>query len=141
VTIAARLAALPFVIAIACGGAGHPTRTPAEVGRAFTLGPGDAATLSAARLTVVLERVHDDSRCPLDVMCAWAGDAVARVRLTRDGAGERIHELHLNRSQGPGEVAEGAFAIDFVNLAPSNRAGQPIAPEDYRATFVVRRRR
>jgi hypothetical protein len=130
--------ALLFALAAtACGGSAHPSPPAAELGRPFDLAPGATATLAQADLRVTLERVADDSRCPVDVTCAWAGDAVAHVRL-ETGAGTEVHGLHLNRGEGrPGLAEQGAFVVGLVELAPEPRAGQPIAPGDYRATFVV----
>lgn len=138
------LASLPFLIAMACGGAGNgplPTNPSTTLGKEFTLRPGGTATLTDAGLKVKLERVTDDSRCPVDVTCVWAGDAVAQVRLIPAGAPEESKRLHINQGEGrPGEVERGDFVIRFVKLAPTPRSTAPIAPDDYRATFVVQRR-
>jgi hypothetical protein len=138
------LAALPFLIAMACGpgsGGGLPTNPSTTLGSEFTLKPGGTATVTDADLKLKLEKVTDDSRCPVDVTCVWAGDAVAVVRLIPTGAAEETKELHINRgTDRPGEVERDAFVVKFVRLTPTTHSRRPIPPEDYRATFLVQRR-
>jgi hypothetical protein len=133
-------AALPFLIAMACDG-GLPTNPSTTVGKEFILKPGRTATISDAGLKLKLEKVTDDSRCPVDVTCVWAGDAVAVIRLIPTGGAEETRQLHINRATDrPGEVEQDAYVIKFVGLSPATRSDRPIKPEDYRATFVVQRR-
>jgi hypothetical protein len=135
-------AVLPFMMSMACsaGGPGGPTDPSTTVGKEFTLRPGATATLTDAGFKVKLEQVTDDSRCPVDVTCVWAGDAVAVLRINPDRAGE-TKRLHINRgADRPGEAEQDAYVIRFVKLLPAPRNNQTIPSEDYRATFVVQRR-
>ncbi|RED15357.1 hypothetical protein [Parasphingopyxis lamellibrachiae] len=74
-------------------------------------------------------RLIEDSRCPINARCVWAGRVVLRVRV----AGNRTMELTLGEPQ---EVADGALTL--VAVAPDRIAGegQDIAPADYRFTFA-----
>ena len=49
--------------------------TPADVplGSEFTLAPGETALVGDDGLLVTFESVTEDSRCPMDAICVWAG--------------------------------------------------------------------
>lgn len=102
-----------------------------EPGQPFTLAVGDQARVSSA--TVALEDLVEDSRCPEEVQCIWAGQAKFAVALTERGeraAGEVVL---------PGEpIPAGAYTIELVEVAPAPTT-QGIPKERYAATLVVRR--
>lgn len=76
--------------------------------------------------------VLEDSRCPADVQCVWAG----RLRITARvdlGAGSQVHELTLGQ---PLHIADGN--LELVEAAPPRRIRktEAAAPrEDYRFGF------
>jgi hypothetical protein len=61
--------------------------------------------------------VIEDSRCPVDVTCVWAGRVRLRVRIS--GAGEQVMEIGQ-----PVSVAGGAH-LTLVAVAPPNWAHPP----------------
>ncbi len=107
-----------------------PATAPSEVaaGQEFTLAPGTAALADGLR--VGFERVVSDSRCPADVVCAWAGEVVVEVSA---GGGDA-------RQLRPGEsFTTGGHRVRLVRVEPYPASASPIAPQDYRATLVVDR--
>lgn len=75
--------------------------------------------------------VVEDSRCPVNVQCVWAGrvrvDAVIELR----GGSE---ELRTTLTMGqPMQVADGALTL--VAVSPQKKAGAEIDPRSYRFTF------
>jgi hypothetical protein len=122
----------------ACGGGpGSPSAMTVPLGREFTLRVGQSAVVDDTSLRIALERVADDSRCPVDVQCVWEGDAAVTVEIV-DPAAPRAYELHTS-GRYPREVTHGAYRVTLVRLDPSPRSSVPISPSDYRATFVVAR--
>jgi hypothetical protein len=73
--------------------------------------------------------VLEDSRCPADAQCVWAG----RLRLLATihlGAGDQRRELVLGE---PVQVADGE--LELMEAWPRSVAGGAIAPADYRFTL------
>jgi hypothetical protein len=102
----------------------------------FTLAPGQRVQVEGASFQLEFVAVRDDSRCPADVVCVWAGDAVVQVRVIE--AAQADYELHA------GDPARGAAShrqtrIELVELQPYPFSSRTIAPADYRATLTVTR--
>ena len=72
--------------------------------------------------------VVEDSRCPAEVTCVWAGRLVVRAEIL--GGARRTVELELGK---PVPVADGALTL--VDVMPAKRAGSAVRPGDYRFTF------
>jgi hypothetical protein len=125
-----------------CAGCARDLPRPSQVpfGRPFELRAEASATL-ADGLTVTFDRVRSDSRCPMDVACITAGDAVVVVRLASQGGGQAERELHTNPgSAGTADASYQSYAIALVALTPYPRSDRPIRPEDYVAMLTVERR-
>src|SRR5690349_24410234 len=70
-----------------------PTGPDAVAGMPFELKAGATATLpDGTRLK--FERVQSDSRCPMDALCVWAGDATVAVTLAPTTGATALQELH-----------------------------------------------
>jgi len=105
-----------------------------DVGRAFEMKTGETVSVGALRLT--LRNVESDSRCPIDAVCVWAGDAEIALRIEQ-GSLAAVAALHTTLE--PKKTEWNGYTIAFVSLAPSPRASQAIDPADYRATILVTR--
>lgn len=79
--------------------------------------------------------VVEDSRCPENARCVWAGQVRVSVRV-RSGMGTSNHVLTLG---GPSVTTE-AEEISLVGVEPGKLAGKEIANADYRLTFQVTER-
>jgi hypothetical protein len=86
-------------------------------------------------LKVTFDRVQSDSRCPMDALCVWAGDAIITVWLSQPGGIQAEHALHTQ--PGGAEASYLAYVIKLVALAPYPRSDRQIRPDDYVATLMV----
>ena len=123
-----------LVIATGCGASVAGPTNPID--RPFTIGVGEATTISGAGLVIEFTGVTGDSRCPADALCIQGGDAIVGIRVT--GNGSASYELHTGDSSRA-TVAHGRYLIALVELQPYPFSSSPINPDDYRATLVVRR--
>lgn len=83
-------------------------------------------------VVVTPQEVIEDSRCPINARCVWAGRLVVRTRI--DGAGWRdTADLTLGEDFGTHDVV-----IALTSGAPAPETGGTIAPEDYRFTYEAR---
>lgn len=73
--------------------------------------------------------VVEDSRCPANVMCVWAGRLVVRAQII-GGSWRETRNLELGRPQ---QIADGALTLTSVQ--PPKIAGASIDPRSYRFTF------
>ncbi|MCF2513928.1 hypothetical protein LVY65_02445 [Sphingomonas sp. G124] len=101
------------------------TAPPATAGPSAALGQ----TAYANGLHVRPISVVEDSRCPTDVTCVWAGRLVVRSEVS-GGSWHRTLELELGKSQ---QVADGALTL--VAAVPAKVAGTQTDPRAYRFTF------
>lgn len=97
-----------------------------------TNGPiGIGQNLSLSGLVITPLEVMDDSRCPTDVQCIWAGTVHVRARvMTGTGSTEMTFTL--------GEpVTTEAGTITLSAVTPAPHSGETILQADYRLIFDV----
>ena len=112
-----------------------PATTEVAVDNEFELAPGQAAAFAALGLTVRFYSVTNDSRCPRDVQCVWAGNAKVLVTLKRTGG--VAYQSALNSFTDPKSVKDGNETLTLVSVLPETDTRHPITPGEYRARFVV----
>ena len=106
------------------------------IGDEFTLRAGETVHLEGG-WDVALDAVTDDSRCPTDATCIWAGEATVHLRAAGDGGA-----LPLTVVFGPRTSPVAAFdglALTVLALGPAPRSTITIAPDAYVVTAVVER--
>lgn len=77
-------------------------------------------------------QVIEDSRCPMNARCVWAGRVVLKARIA-GGSWSVERDLTLGT---PIAVADGTLAL--VSVTPDRRTDRAIGPRDYRFTFDFR---
>jgi len=110
-----------------------------RLGREFKLKVGRQATVKGTKLRIRFVAVENDSRCPSDVTCVWAGNAAVRLQL---GTGRDSKTVTLNTSRSPsfvGETEYHSYKVKLVELSPYPRSDRKIARRDYTATLLVSR--
>jgi len=122
-------------VALGAACSSHPT-APDQVplGQSFELRAGSSVTVEGG-LTIAFTGVKSDSRCPMDALCVWAGDAIVAVSLSQSGGDRADRELHT-ASTGS-EASYRAYSVKLVALAPYPRSDRPIRPQDYAATLAI----
>lgn len=126
------LALLLTVTLAACQSTSAPAPHAASLNQEIQLAPGEQAAYSQQGLSVEFVRVVDDSRCPSDVTCVWAGEIKVQLS-TRIKAAEAVqHEITAGQ---PATV--GDFRLIVVQVQPEPISTRPISPEEYRVTLRV----
>jgi hypothetical protein len=98
-----------------------------------TAGLGQAATVGGAIIRPI--EVIEDSRCPSDVVCVWAGRLILLAEVDYRGGSET---LRGNLTLGE-PLRLGPETVTLVSAEPGTLAGKPIDPRSYRFTFAYRR--
>lgn len=131
-------AALPLALA-ACTVIPQPTSAPVPAPVSAPQPPASETSelawaalgqqIVVGGLAVTPRELLEDSRCPANVQCVWAGQVRLRVA-TGLGSGETRLELTTGR---PAPVMNGM--LELVEVRPAKTSEAAIAPGDYRFGF------
>jgi hypothetical protein len=126
------------------GGAAPPTPTPPPPPPPTALKLGVPAVLAAGQPAAIegtavltFAGVPQDSRCPTDAVCVWAGEALLAFVLREDG--EDIGRSIAVPPDGSGAAVLGPYRLTVSDVLPEPTTAGPIAQSDYRATVVLER--
>ncbi len=127
------LALLAPVLLSACAVLPPPdTTAPLPGGSAVALDQ----KVQVGEVVVTPLAVVEDSRCPINTRCVWAGRLVVRTRIDGDAGGERwsdTAELRLGETWGThGKV------VALVSGEPGKTTDRETRPEEYRFTYEAR---
>ena len=78
----------------------------------------------------------EDSRCPTDVRCIWAGNAKIKLRLSK---GSNEETVELNTFIKPKSVEFGGYKFSLMGLAPRPRSNIRISRLGYTAALTAKR--
>lgn len=110
----------------------------ARLGRPFELRVGQQLTLKGQRLRIKFVAVVEDSRCPSDVTCIWAGNAAVRLDVSINPRDSKRLTLNTGGTSSlPGEVQYRGYKLRLLRLDPSPSSKQKIAPGDYTVALLV----
>ena len=114
---------------------GKPVRV--RLGQEFNLRVGQQAAVEGESFSIRFTSVANDSRCPVEVTCVWAGNA--EVLIEAEASGSRA-SLPLNTHGGakfPKEGKHQQYSVGLVALDPQPRRDSGIKATDYVATLVI----
>ena len=105
-----------------------------NVGESFTLRIGEAARVEDAEITVSFEEVSSDSRCPKDVNCIQAGEAVVVLALESAAGKKTLVELAVPPGGASLAATFETLRVTVVELQPQTESTKSIDPSSYVAT-------
>jgi hypothetical protein len=109
----------------------------ALIDKEFSLGIGQSANIDSEKLVIKFKAVLEDSRCPINALCAWAGNGKVELEvLDIDGENKTIV---LNAEEEPRLALLKGHKLELVSLKPPRINGVSISPGDYRVTLSVER--
>ena len=99
-----------------------------------------AQTIVVEGIRVRFNAVESDSRCPSDVVCVWAGDAVAQFSVEQNCACESpTVRLELHTTLEPKSDAAYGYRVELRQLAPYPKTSSPIRKDAYSAWIRLTR--
>lgn len=116
----------------------QPPIVEIELDKVFQLARGQMALLRSENLSITFKQVLEDSRCPENVQCIWAGNARIAIEVMRPGSGKET--LILNSTLEPHEASYQGFRIRFEGLAPQSRTDQRSSSQPYLLSLSVTKR-
>lgn len=111
-----------YLVFVRTGGNGNVTTPSARVGETVTM----------HGISITLNAVTGDSRCPKGVECIWAGNVSADVTLKHQGESKTI-----TMKNDDAALLFGGSNISLSNIAPEAMQGVTIASGSYILTFTV----
>jgi hypothetical protein len=119
---------------VACGNA--PAKVSADLGEEFSLSMGQTATITGQDLQITFEDVIEDSRCPSDVTCIWAGRVSCIIKLVEGSSQYRMVLTELGLTEGYTSETYREYQLAF-HVSPYPLAGQSIQKDEYRLRLIV----
>lgn len=132
--------AIAMVLLLACshGAEVLEPQVYAPLNERFTLEVGQVAVIDGGVLQITFEKVLNDSRCPADVVCVWAGNARIALDVVHEGTPV---DVKLDTNPESVSVVVGDFEIALLALDPYPLHERPQPePSAYEATLKVTRR-
>lgn len=127
--------ALSLVLAVLVAGCAAATEPGTGPDGDVQVRLGEQVVLDRGRLTVGFQEVPSDSRCPVDVQCVHAGEAVVTLAVAETGRQPAV--LALRTVAGKDTATYGAYRIELRSLDPKPRQGGTV-PETPYVTLRVR---
>ena len=110
----------------------------ALIGKEFSLGIGQTANIEGEKLIIKFKAVLEDSRCPVNVVCVWAGNGKVEFEiLDIDGQNKTVT---LNTEEEPRVTTLKGHNLKLISLNPLRIDGVSISPGDYSVKLLVERK-
>ncbi|MDI1243446.1 MAG: hypothetical protein PSX80_16150 [bacterium] len=91
---------------------------------------------AAGGLKIAFVELVEDSRCPADVQCVWAGNAKIKVRVTKNGKSQVVELEMVTKGMRPNF---GNYRLTLKALSPELRSNVRINRNGYVATIEVKK--
>lgn len=125
-----------FIALIVLSVTGASAQKP--VGEPFDLGVGESVLITDAGIRVGFDELVYESRCPINVVCFWEGNAAALVSVETSPANPQHFELNTHSMFRTTAVFQ-HFLIRLLAVVPYPEDGVIVDPNDYVVTLVVDR--
>jgi hypothetical protein len=109
------------------------TFASAQAAEQLTIKQGQQKVSKTGRITIKFIELTEDSRCPTDVNCVWAGIARIKVQLRKNG---KTTEVELNTNDKKTTVFHG-YSVTLKDLQPRQSTTSRYGPAAYSATLTV----
>lgn len=88
-------------------------------------------------ISIYLDSVLYDSRCPLGFLCLWEGNAKVRFKFISNHAANNLILNTYNQFQT--DTVVNGYKITLLSLAPYPKSGVKIEQKEYRATMIIKK--
>jgi hypothetical protein len=124
----------------ACASSGTPTApivySQAQAADSVRIQVGQ--TIAVGGIRVHFNAVESDSRCPSDVVCVWAGDAIADFVVEQNcDCRSPAYDLKLHTTLQPRSAVAYGSRVELLSVLPYPNSGSPIKPKDYSAWLRI----
>lgn len=108
------------------------------IDKEFSLGIDQTASIKGEKLVIKFKAVLEDSRCPVNVVCVWAGNGKVEFEIHDiDGQNKTVI---LNTEEEPRFTLLKGHKLILISLNPPRIDGVSNSPGDYSVTLRVERK-
>lgn len=126
---------VPFLLALAaCTSSTGPSIDLGDLPATLTIPIGREALIGTTAIR--FHEVLEDSRCPVDVVCVWAGNARVQLGWRSTTGPTPGVMIELNSLLEPRSAAVAGLTLTMEGLTPEQRTGG-IGPDSYRLRLRV----
>jgi len=94
------------------------------LGESFELSLNQEKQADGEDLNVKFVAVPEDSRCPSDVTCVWAGQVKVTLALSKNGQAAENQDILLSGGSENAEITWKEYKIALLEVAPYPKSGQ-----------------
>ncbi|MBX2926960.1 MAG: hypothetical protein KF852_03925 [Saprospiraceae bacterium] len=105
-----------------------------NLGESFELKHGERNDCTCGALAATFTSVVEDSRCPSDVTCVWAGRIIVTLEIELDGAPQTVT---LSSENNENQVTVGAYLVTMNEVTPYPVSTTTIQPQDYKVNLTI----
>jgi hypothetical protein len=116
-----------------------PTTSAPELGTTFNVRFGEQATISSEGLTLKFNQLLGDSRCPVDVVCVWEGQAEILVRASHPPDPAADVQIHTRSDDPNNQAGYLGYTIALERVVPDKRSTHTTQLDDHCAELRVER--
>ena len=124
-----------FIIILFTAAFGFLAQVQAQTAKEVRVGISREKAIVRNKLNLRFLDVVEDSRCPKDAQCIWAGNAKVKVQINKPGGTPKIFEI--NSGIEPQTILIEGYEIRLVALTPEPGSNIRIRKDGYVATFSV----
>jgi hypothetical protein len=100
-------------------------------------GSGD---IGGDTIRLCFDSLISDSRCPANAICVWAGSALAKFSLTKNGESTSFNLATLKYGSYNKDTVIMGYKIEFVNLSPyPGTVSTPVPADRIKAEIKITR--
>jgi hypothetical protein len=116
--------------------AGVWTATEAQSAQRVAVKINHESAVRRTGLKIKFIDLVEDSRCPKDVECVWAGNAKIKVRVSKNG---RSKVIELNSNSKTADNTFAGYELTLTKLTPERHSNVKINGKEYVAEIKVER--
>lgn len=99
-----------------------------------------SGAIAGDNIRICFDSLISDSRCPANAMCVWAGSALAKFSLTKNGESTSFNLATLKYGSYNKDTVILGYKIEFVNLSPyPGTVPTPVPPHQIKAELKITR--
>ncbi len=123
-----------FLLLLACSDKGvEPAPSLVEPGKVIAVRFGEQIIIAGTNVKIRFADVGQDSRCPADAICVWAGNADVFLEIS----GANPNKVLVNTTEEPRGVFVDGFEIRLQQLDPYPLSAHHPEKKEYVATLAI----
>lgn len=126
---------LPF---LSCAENNDPNCLKPQLGEELSIRINRTATYCIEGFSITFEDVVNESRCPSDVTCIWAGFVQVKLELEANGKKSTVELASDSLVTGvPSEVVFDLFTIKLIDVTPYPAVSAKIDTDKFEVILIV----